>query len=129
MARRLQLLLVVLCGALFIGVGQPIPAFAGSEEEAARQLELAETDLEAGRAEQAAAAAASALRLDPGLHGALVVKALAYRAMDRADEARSLLRAYLDLRDHRVAGRRDHLGMRNRRLRKEVDAMKGPRRS
>ena len=95
---RRKLLLVGLVGAVFIRVSQPMPAFAGIEEEAARQLELAEADLEAGRAEQAAAAAASALRLDPGLHTALVIKALAYRAMDRADEARSLLRAYLDLR-------------------------------
>ena len=83
---------------MLVGVVQPGPAVAGTEEEAARQLELAEADLEGGRAEQAAAAAASALRLDPGLQQALVVKALAYRAMDRADEARSLLRAYLDLR-------------------------------
>ena len=95
---RRKLLLVGLVGAVFIRVSQPMPAFAGIEEEAARQLELAEADLEAGRAEQAAAAAASALRLDPGLHTALVIKALAYRAMDRADEARSLLRTYLDLR-------------------------------
>ena len=98
MSDRIRLLLLGVSAALLIGVVQTSPAFAGTGEEAARQLELAEADLEAGRPEQAAAAAASALRLDPGLHGALVVKALAYRAMDRADEARSLLRAYLDLR-------------------------------
>ena len=91
-------MVLALCAALLVGIGQPGLAVAGTEEEATRQLELAEGDLEGGRAEQAAAAAASALRLNPGLHQALVVKALAYRALDRADEARSLLRAYLDLR-------------------------------
>jgi len=90
--------ILALYGAVLVGLSQASPVLAGTEDEAARQLELAEADLEAGRAEQAAAAAASALRLNPGLHQALVVKALAYRALDRADEARSLLRAYLDLR-------------------------------
>jgi len=81
-----------------VSLGAPSPSLAGPGEEATRQLDLAENDLDEGRAEQAAAAAASALRLDPGLHQALVVKALAYRELGRGEEARSLLRTYLDLR-------------------------------
>ena len=98
MTHRTQLLLLALCGALLVGVAQPSPAFAGSEEEAARQLELAEADLTTDDFERAAASAASALRLDPGLHGALVVRALALKGLGRLEDAGALLRAYRDLR-------------------------------
>jgi tetratricopeptide (TPR) repeat protein len=74
-------------------------AARGESSQAERQLELAEADLAGGNAERASKAAASALRLDPGLLQALVVKALAYRALGRTEEARALLRTYLDLRE------------------------------
>jgi len=86
----------------------PAPAPAGTGEEAARQLQLAEDDLTAGQFERAAASAASALRLDPSLHEALVVRALALKGLGRLEDAAALLRAYKDLRgtlpaDERVA--------------------------
>ena len=98
MAHRLLQLLLVLCGAVLLGVGPPGSAFAGTEDEAARQLELAEADLTSDNFERAAASAASALRLAPGLHGALVVRALALQGLGRLEDAGALLRAYRDLR-------------------------------
>ena len=71
---------------------------AGPADEATRQLELAEADLASGNFERAAASAASALRLDPGLHAALVTRALALQGLGRTDDAGALLRAYRDLR-------------------------------
>ena len=83
-------------------------AQAEAEEPAARQLRLAEEDLAAGNFERAAAAASSALRLDPALTAALVVRGLALEGVGRLDEARSILKTYADLRgtlalDERVA--------------------------
>ena len=98
MRRQILLLLLVLGCALFVGVSQPSSALAGTEDEAARQLELAEADLTADNFERAAASAASALRLDPGLYGALVVRGLALKGMGRLEDAAGLLRAYRDLR-------------------------------
>lgn len=69
-----------------------------TEEEAARQLELAEQDLADGNYERAAASAASALRLHPGLHEAMVVRALALEGLGKTQDAAGLLRAYRDLR-------------------------------
>ena len=86
------LLLVALCLS-----GPPL-AWASSQEEAARQLELAEADLLAGNYERAAASAASALRLDPSRHDALVVRGLALQALGQLDDAAALLRAYRDMR-------------------------------
>jgi tetratricopeptide (TPR) repeat protein len=83
---------------LFLVAGLPRFAAADTADEAVRQLELAEQDLEAGNFERAAASAASALRLDSGLHGAFVVRALALKELDRLDDAAALLRAYRDLR-------------------------------
>ncbi len=73
-------------------------AGAQTDGEASRQLELAEQDLAAGNYERAATAAASALRLDPSLVDALVVKGLAYKELGRLEDAENLLRTYLDLR-------------------------------
>lgn len=95
MGRRLLVLGVL--GILW-GVIGPQPAVAGMEEEAARQLQLAEDDLASGNFERAAASAASVLRLEPGLHEALVVRALALQGLGRLDDAAALLRAYKDLR-------------------------------
>ena len=91
-ATHLALLLSLLLGTI------PAVAIAGLSDEAARQLELAEEDLEAGNFERAAASAASALRLDPALHAALVTRGLALRGLGRTDDAGALLRAYRDLR-------------------------------
>ena len=98
MAHQRTIVLVAFVAALLIGVGGPTQASAGGEEEAARQLQLAEEDLTSGNFERAAASAASALRLDPGLLDALVVRALALQGMGRLDDAAALLRAYRDLR-------------------------------
>lgn len=54
-------------------------SMAAPSEEAQRQLQLAEDDLAEGQFERAAASAASALRLDPSLQEALVVRALALK--------------------------------------------------
>ena len=88
-------------------VGQPSPV-PSDEAPGARQLRLADEDLDAGNFERAAASAASALRLDPSLTAALVVRGLALEGLGRLDEARSLLKVYADLRgtlalDARVA--------------------------
>jgi tetratricopeptide (TPR) repeat protein len=85
------ILMLALMGGFNVALAEP--------SQAERQLELAEQDLAAGNADRASKAAASALRLDPGLLQALVVKALAYRALGRAEDARALLRTYLDLRE------------------------------
>ena len=95
---RIQLLLLALFAALLVDVALPSPAFAGTEDEAARQLEFAEADLTADNFERAAASAASALRLDPALYDALVVRALALKGLGRLEDAAGLLRAYRDLR-------------------------------
>lgn len=68
------------------------------DEPAQRQLDLAEQDLEADRSERASAAAASALRLDPGCTQAMFVRGLALHRAGRSDEARALLVTYRDLR-------------------------------
>ena len=97
---------------LFCAGQRPASAQASSgasdEDPGARQLRLAEEDLAAGNHERAAASAASSLRLDPSLTAALVVRGLALEGLGRLDEARSLLKAYKDLRgtlalDERVA--------------------------
>ncbi len=69
-----------------------------AEESAAKQLQLAEDELESDQFEQAAASAASALRLDPSLHSAMVVRALALQRLGQLEDAAGLLRAYRDLR-------------------------------
>lgn len=97
---------LVLFAVVALGVGTP--AWAGTSDEAARQLQLAEDDLTACNYERAASSAASALRLDPALQDAIVVRALALRGLGRLEDASALLRAYKDLRgalpaDDRVA--------------------------
>jgi hypothetical protein len=72
-------------------------AWAGSEEEAGRQLEFARAELEAGDFEKAVRSAESAFRLNPILYEALVVKALAYHGLGSSDLALTLLGAYAEL--------------------------------
>lgn len=97
-AARARVALVAAFGLLVGLAAMPVPSLAGPENEAVRQLELAEEDLAAGNFERAAASAASALRLDPGLHEALVTRGLALKGLGRVDDAGALLRAYRDLR-------------------------------
>lgn len=84
--------LALLCAAASV----PQQARAGGvEEEAARQLELARGDLEAGKPDRAIKAAKSALRLDPTQVDALLLHALALEAMEDYSAARALALAYL----------------------------------
>jgi len=84
--------------ALLLTFALALPAHAGMEEEAERQLQLAEEDLEAGNCERAAASAASAQRADPSRHEAFVVRALALQCLGDLEDAAALLRAYKVLR-------------------------------
>jgi len=75
----------------------PVVASAqGLQEEARRQLDLGWTDLEAGVAQRALSAAESALRLDPLLYDAMVLKGLAYEKLGEIAKARAILVTYLD---------------------------------
>ena len=65
--------------------------------QAQRQLDLARSDLEAGNPERALNAAQSALRLDPRLYEAMVLKALAYEKLGDTERAKALLVAYVEL--------------------------------
>ena len=72
------------------------PATAGTAE-AERQLLFARGELEAGRFDRAVSSAESALRLDPGLYRAMVVKALALEGLGEFARAESMLVAYFEL--------------------------------
>ena len=68
-------ILLALALALLLAAGLPSTAVAGIEEEATRQLQLAEEDLAAGHCDhRAGASAASAPRLNPALQEALVTR-------------------------------------------------------
>jgi len=95
---RSAIVLFALTSVVLLGLAAPAIAAPASEEEATRQLQLAEDDLTTGNYERAAASAASALRLDPGLLDALVVRGLALNGLGRSADAAALLRAYRDLR-------------------------------
>ena len=73
------------------------PAHAQLEEQAARQIQLAREDFDQGNHERAVNAASSALRLDPLLYDALVIKALAYEKLNEPMLAYSLLITYQEL--------------------------------
>jgi len=84
--------------ALFVALSLPSLAAADDlGQQARRQLELARTDLDSGHPERALSAAQSALRLDPQLYEAMVVKALAYEVMGDTERAKALLVAYMEL--------------------------------
>lgn len=93
------LLLVGLLGGPLV----PARANAGSgtttdgEQEAHRQLALAREELADGRPERALLSCSSALRLDPTLYEALLVKALAYEQAAQPARAAALLVAYREL--------------------------------
>ena len=77
------------------------PASAGeateTEAQAARQLDLAREELADSRPERALLSAASALRLNPTLYEALLVKGLAYEQTGDLTRAAGLVVAYTDL--------------------------------
>ncbi len=92
----LRLLLLLLFASVVVPA-LPAPAHAGAEEEAARQLGFARAELESKDYERAARSAESAMRLNPLLYEALVIKARAYHGLRRSDLALSLLGAYFEL--------------------------------
>ena len=92
----------VLLGLLLVAATVPLGATPASaqgalETEAARQLDFAWTELEKGDFDAAIASADSALRLNPALYTAMVVKALAYEGKGELRRAESWLQTYLDL--------------------------------
>ncbi|MCO4771674.1 MAG: hypothetical protein KDA24_16700, partial [Deltaproteobacteria bacterium] len=85
-------------GLLFGGLAAPTVALAQSmEQEAERQLDFAWKELENESWEKAVSSAESALRLNPALYTAMVVKALAYEGMGEFRKAESWLQTYLEL--------------------------------
>ncbi|MCP4872413.1 MAG: hypothetical protein GY898_27250 [Proteobacteria bacterium] len=75
----------------------PAAAQGALETEAQRQLDFAWKELEKGDFDAAIASADSALRLNPALYTAMVVKALAYEGKGELRRAESWLQTYLDL--------------------------------
>ncbi len=94
--RRAGLTGLVVAGLLLVAAA---PAFAQGalESEAARQLDFAWAELEKGEWDKAISSADSALRLNPALYTAMVVKALAYEGKGELRRAESWLQTYLDL--------------------------------
>ena len=86
--------------ALVVALSLLVPGFAHAcdVEAADRQLKLAEADIAGGNPERGAAAASSALKLDPACTEALFVRGLALHRSGRESEASALLLTYRDLR-------------------------------
>ncbi len=97
-ASRAAALLLVF-GATFVGGAfvAPRTAHAQLEQEAERQLDFAWKELELKDWEKAISSAESALRLNPALYTAMVIKALAYEGMGEMRKAESWLQTYLEL--------------------------------
>ena len=92
-----RLLLVLLGLASAAVVTLPAADAAGLADEAQRQLDFAEAELNGGNFDRALKSAESALRLDPTLYQAFVLKALAYEGLGNTALAESLLVAYQEL--------------------------------
>ena len=91
-------ILVLAAGLSFVALAAPAVAQAQDmEQEAQRQLDFAWKDLGAEQWEKAVSSAESALRLNPALYTAMVVKALAYEGMGELRKAESWLQTYLEL--------------------------------
>jgi len=75
----------------------PGGARAEGGEEAERQLAFARQELVDARWDRAFASATSALRLNPALYEALLVKGLALEGMGETDRAEALIVAYVEL--------------------------------
>ena len=80
--------------ALLLSVVLASPAVAGMRDEAERQLAFAREELKAEKFDRALASAESALRLEPSLYDAMVVKALAYEGLGNLRMAEVMLLAY-----------------------------------
>jgi MYXO-CTERM domain-containing protein len=85
--------------ALSVPVLMPAPAAAQGalEQEAQRQVNFAWEELKAENYDKAISSADSALRLNPALYTAMVIKALAYEGKGELRRAESWLQTYLDL--------------------------------
>jgi hypothetical protein len=94
---RPLLLLPLLLTALVV-VPSIVQAQSRGEEEARRQLEFAQREIEEGNFEKGLASADSALRLYPSLYEAYVLKALAYEGLGKLKIAESFLLTYRELR-------------------------------
>ncbi len=92
-------LLLAAALALAVPVLAPAPAAAQGalEQEAQRQINFAWDELKAGDWDKAIGSADSALRLNPALYTAMVIKALAYEGKGELRRAESWLQTYLDL--------------------------------
>ncbi len=91
--------LAPLLASLLVALACAGPAWAdGSQDEAARQVQLAREDIDAGQYERAIAACDSALRLDATAQEAFKLKGLALEQMGQIDDARGMLLAYKSLR-------------------------------
>jgi tetratricopeptide (TPR) repeat protein len=64
--------------------------------QATRQLDFAREELAKGKFDKAFKSAESALRLDPGQSGAILLKAQAYEGLDNLKQAKLLVAAYLE---------------------------------
>ncbi len=91
------LLLALAIAAPAVAVAGPTQAESSLAQEAHRQLEFARAEIEAGEYERAHKSAASALRLDPGLHEAMMLLGLALEGEGETIRAEALLRTYIEL--------------------------------
>jgi hypothetical protein len=91
---RLTYVALTITGILFLGLLAPTVSAAGIRDEAERQLTFARDELDAGKFDRALASAESALRLEPSLYDAMVVKALAYEGLGNLRMAEVMLLAY-----------------------------------
>ena len=120
--------LVLLSAATLVGLPPATTHAETAQEQAARQLEFARTELEAGRHQRAIGSAESALRLDPTQLEAIVLKALAFEALGDIETAESLLVAYLDFArgrevDPRVAATQERLAASDKRKKKKTETI------
>ncbi|MCP4870594.1 MAG: hypothetical protein GY898_17975 [Proteobacteria bacterium] len=93
--RSLLALTTLICALMAAPLVQ---AQSRGEEEARRQLEFAQQEVDEGNFEKALASADSALRLYPSLYEAYVFKALAYEGLGKLKMAESFLLTYRELR-------------------------------
>ncbi len=92
---RRAIRVLVLVGLVLLAV--PTASWADkAADQAARQLEFAREELNAGHFDRAVKSAESALRLDPTQYEAIVIKALAFEALGDPQKAEALLIAYLE---------------------------------
>jgi hypothetical protein len=90
---RYPIAVVAACVAIVL----PSAAHADLKGEAERQLLFARGELEAGRFDAALKSSESAMRLDPSLYRALVIKALALEGLGESKTAEAILIAYFEL--------------------------------